>query len=151
MSQQLNAMHPMSLIFLLHIALDVPMAVQGLWSPLSLPFLQLNNTALVFIKMYASLVGGTCVAALLSFNLPEFLPGKRAFAIALCVYHATVSTVLFNAPRFIPHTFGPVFEAYKATPEHVWGCLHGILGLLFAIWWQVTLPYVAAMPRMKAQ
>ena len=43
-----------SIIFLLHIALDVPMAVQGLWSPASLPFLQLNNTALVFIKVRRS-------------------------------------------------------------------------------------------------
>ena len=42
----------------------------------------------------------------------EFLPGKRALAIALCVYHATVSTVLFNAPRFIPHTFGAIAESY---------------------------------------
>ena len=27
------------------------MAVQGLWSPAGLPFMQLNNTALVFIKV----------------------------------------------------------------------------------------------------
>ena len=40
-----------SVVFLLHIALDVPMAIQGLWSPLSLPFLQLNNTTIVFIKV----------------------------------------------------------------------------------------------------
>lgn len=40
-----------SVVFLLHIALDIPMAIQGLWSPLNLPFLQLNNTAIVFIKV----------------------------------------------------------------------------------------------------
>lgn len=40
-----------SVIFLLHIALDVPIAVQGLWSPFSMPFLQLNNTAVVFVKV----------------------------------------------------------------------------------------------------
>lgn len=40
-----------SVIFLLHIALDIPVAIQGLWSPLSLPFMQLNNTAVVFIKV----------------------------------------------------------------------------------------------------
>lgn len=39
-----------SIVFLLHIALDVPMAIQGLWSPLALPFLQMTNTTLVFIK-----------------------------------------------------------------------------------------------------
>lgn len=40
-----------SVIFLLHIALDIPVAIQGLWSPFNLPFLQLNNTAVVFIKV----------------------------------------------------------------------------------------------------
>ena len=47
-----------SVVFLLHIALDVPMAIQGLWSPLSLPFLQLNNTTIVFIKVRCCLPTG---------------------------------------------------------------------------------------------
>ncbi|KAI0716438.1 hypothetical protein C8Q76DRAFT_767555 [Earliella scabrosa] len=144
MAQQFPARHPLSVVFLLHIALDVPMAIQGLWSPLSLPFLQLNNTTIVFIKLYAALVAGTCIAALLCFGLAEFLPGKRALAIALCIYHATCSTVLFNAPRFIPHSFGPVAESWRATPEVVWGTLHGIVGLGFAVWWQATV-HIAAM------
>lgn len=42
----------------------------------------------------------------------EFLPGKRALAIGLCIYHVTCSTVLYNAPRFIPHSFGSFAEAY---------------------------------------
>ena len=42
---------------------------------------------------------------------PEFLPGKRALAIALCVYHTVASTILYQAPRFIPHTFGAWFES----------------------------------------
>lgn len=41
----------------------------------------------------------------------EFLPGKRALAIGLCVYHSVLSTVLYQAPRFIPFSFGPIFEA----------------------------------------
>lgn len=40
-----------SVIFLLHIALDVPIALQGLLSPLNLPFMGLNNTTVVFIKV----------------------------------------------------------------------------------------------------
>ena len=40
-----------SAIFLLHIALEIPVAVQGVWSPSALPFLQLNNTTLVIIKV----------------------------------------------------------------------------------------------------
>jgi hypothetical protein len=40
----------------------------------------------------------------------EFLPGKRAIAIGLCIYHVTCSTVLYNAPRFIPYSLGPLAE-----------------------------------------
>jgi len=43
--------------------------------------------------------------------IPDFLPGKRALAIGLCVYHSIISTVIFQAPRFIPFSFGPTFEA----------------------------------------
>ncbi|KAH9847457.1 hypothetical protein C2E23DRAFT_848537 [Lenzites betulinus] len=145
---QLQVNSPFSVIFLLHIALDVPMAVQGLWSPLNLPFLGLTNTTIVFIKLYAALVTGGCIASLLCFGLPEFLPGKRALAIALCVYHVTCSTVLFNAPRFIPHSFGALAETYRATPEIVWGTLHGLVGLGFAVWWQATVQIAAAMAQV---
>ena len=42
-----------STIFLLHIVLEGPLAFQGWWNPASLPFLGLNNTTLVFIKVCA--------------------------------------------------------------------------------------------------
>ncbi|OSD01412.1 hypothetical protein PYCCODRAFT_1468588 [Trametes coccinea BRFM310] len=148
MSQQVAVGNsPFSVVFLLHIALDVPIAIQGLWSPSSLPFMQLNNTTLVFIKLYAALAAGTCVASLLCFGLPEFLPGKRALAIALGIYHVTCSTILYNAPRFIPHTFGNFAESYRMTPEVVWGTLHGVLGLGFAVWWQATVQQAALMAK----
>jgi len=137
--------HPFSVIFLLHIALDIPMAIQGLWAPTSLPFLQLNNTTAVFIKLYAALVAGMCAAAILAFPLPEFLPGKRALAIGLCIYHVTCSTILYGAPRFIPISLGPLAESYRATPEIVWGTLHGLVGFGFAIWWQATVQMAAAL------
>ncbi|KAI8976675.1 hypothetical protein BD414DRAFT_580382 [Trametes punicea] len=147
MSQAAPPNSPFSIVFLLHIGLDIPMAIQGLWSPMQLPFLQLNNTTIVFIKLYAALVAGTCVMSLLCFGLPEFLPGKRALAIALCIYHVTCSTVLYNAPRFIPHSFGALAESYRVTPEVVWGTLHGLLGLGFAVWWQATVQLAAAMAK----
>lgn len=58
------------------------------------------------VRLYSSL--GT----LFTDPYPEFLPGKRALAIGLCIYHVTCSTVLYNAPRFIPHSFGAMAEAY---------------------------------------
>ncbi|KAI0806260.1 hypothetical protein BC629DRAFT_1486556 [Irpex lacteus] len=150
---QVQLRHPLSVIFLLHIALDIPVVIQGLWTPTGLPFLDLNNTSLVFIKLYAALAGGMCAAALLCFGLPEFLPGKRALAVGLSLYHVTCSTVLFNSPRFIPHSFGPVAESVKATPEHVWGVLHGLIGFGFAMWWQATVQATAMMRNqmMKTQ
>lgn len=39
------------MIFLLHIVLEGPLAFQGWWNPASLPFLGLNNTTLVLIKV----------------------------------------------------------------------------------------------------
>jgi hypothetical protein len=56
-------------------------------------------------------VCGILTAAVYRVN-PEFLPGKRALAIGLCVYHSIASTVLFQAPRFIPYSFGAFAERY---------------------------------------
>ena len=56
-------------------------------------------------------------------NLPiEFLPGKRALAIGLCIYHSIASTILYQAPRFIPYSLGPAFESYVCR-------IHSICGL----------------------
>ncbi|EPQ52107.1 hypothetical protein GLOTRDRAFT_117600 [Gloeophyllum trabeum ATCC 11539] len=147
--QAVAARSPLSLIFMLHIALEIPFVIQGLWAPQALPFIQLNNTTLVMVKLYAALSLGTCIAAFLVFSLPEFLPGKRALAIGLCVYHSLISTVLYQAPRFIPRSFGPLAESYNATPENVWGTLHGIVGLGMVFWWQGTVQYAQLARRAQ--
>ncbi|KAG0696596.1 hypothetical protein DFH29DRAFT_950399 [Suillus ampliporus] len=139
------ARSPLSAVFLLHIALEAPLALQAFWSPQSLPFLQMNNTTVVMLKLYAALVAGSCVTAFLAYPLPEFLPGKRALAIGFCIYHSVVSTILFQTPRFIPHTLGAFFESINLTPEVLWGGFHGVLGLAMVVWWQGTLHYAAAV------
>ncbi|KAL1665174.1 hypothetical protein GGF50DRAFT_53247 [Schizophyllum commune] len=149
--QAISASHPASVVFLLHILTELPLAVQGMLWPSSLPFIQLNNTVVVVMKLYSALVLGTCATALLCWKLPEFLPGKRALAIGLCIYHTALSTVLYQAPRFIPHTFGQFAESLKITPETAWGTLHGVLGLLFVAWWQLTVPIAAAMGQARPQ
>jgi hypothetical protein len=45
-----------SAVFLLHIALEIPLAIQGIWSPAALPFLELNNTTLVMLKVHSGYV-----------------------------------------------------------------------------------------------
>ncbi|KAG1876315.1 hypothetical protein F4604DRAFT_1760848 [Suillus subluteus] len=139
------ARSPLSSVFLLHIALEAPLALQAFWSPQSLPFLQMNNTTVVMLKLYAALVTGSCITAFLAYPLPEFLPGKRALAIGFCIYHSVVSTILFQTPRFIPHTLGPFLESMNLTPEVVWGTFHGLLGVGMVVWWQATLQYAAAV------
>jgi len=149
MSQPGAPQSPLSVVFLLHIALEIPVAIQGIWSPTSLPFMELTNTTLVILKLYAALSLGTCIAAVLCFSLPEFLPGKRALAIGLTVYHCLVSTVLFQAPRIVPFSLGSLFEAYKVTPEVLWGAAHGFVGLGFVFWWQSTVALAAAVRKMQ--
>ncbi|KZS96256.1 hypothetical protein SISNIDRAFT_437964 [Sistotremastrum niveocremeum HHB9708] len=145
MSAQVAGRHPLSVVFLLHCALEAPLAVQALWAPQLLPLIQLNNTTIVLLKLYGALSAGTCLAAFLCFGLPEFLPGKRAFVISLVIYHCICSTVLINAPRIIPKTFGATLESFRFTPEVLWGSLHGTLAVILAIWWQLTLPATRAV------
>ncbi|KAI0064405.1 hypothetical protein BV25DRAFT_1882482 [Artomyces pyxidatus] len=140
---------PLSAVFLLHIALEVPLGIQGIWTPSSLPFLELTNTTLIVLKLYSALLLASCLIAFLCYPLPEFFPGKRAFAIGLCVYHSLVSTVLFQSPRFIPFSFGKSFESYKVTPEILWGTLHGFVGLGMVAWWQGTLVYNQLMRKTQ--
>ncbi|EJD51218.1 hypothetical protein AURDEDRAFT_143099 [Auricularia subglabra TFB-10046 SS5] len=138
------ARSPMSIVFLLHIALEGPFAIQGSFAAPGLPFTEMTNTTVAIIKLYAVLSLASCIAAFLCFGLPEFLPGKRAFAIMLVIYHTVASTILYQAPRFIPISFGPAFESIRVYPESIWGTLHGLLGLGIVFWWQSTLGYVAA-------
>ena len=75
-------------MFLLHIALEVPLVIQGLLFSHTLPFIELNNTVMVVLKvcaivrslgwyptiplnqMYSTLSAASCVMALLCFGLP---------------------------------------------------------------------------------
>ncbi|KAF8679533.1 hypothetical protein RHS04_04660 [Rhizoctonia solani] len=137
--------HPLSVVFLLHIAVEAPFALQGIWAGHSLPFIQLTNTTLVLLKLYSAVLLASCLASLLCFNLPEFLPGKRAFALQLLAYHSIAATVLFQSPRFIPHSLGSVAESASITPEKIWGALHGVVSVLVGLWWQFTLGYAKAL------
>ncbi|KAH9039223.1 hypothetical protein EDB84DRAFT_1478146, partial [Lactarius hengduanensis] len=122
--------------FLLHIAMEIPLAIQGIW---------LNNTAIVVLKMYSSLVLSVCIvrATLLSStDVPEFLPGKRALAIAFACTIDLIDRTL-PSPTLIPFTLGSFFEALL--PKSFWGCAHGFLGLGFVGWWQGTVAYNTMM------
>ncbi|KAF8308263.1 hypothetical protein DL93DRAFT_2087146 [Clavulina sp. PMI_390] len=130
--------HPMNLAFLMHIASEIPLGIQGLLG-VGLPFIEMTNTTVVVLKLYGALIIGSCIAALAVFGLPDLHPGKRAVVIMLVVYHMITSTVLIQAPRFIPLSMGSLAESFKFTPEVAWGSVHGLLSLAFVSWWQMTL------------
>jgi hypothetical protein len=44
------ARSPLTVVYLLHVALEMPVAIQGMLLPYQLPFLEMNNTALVLLK-----------------------------------------------------------------------------------------------------
>jgi hypothetical protein len=47
----MSGRHPLSVLYLLHIALEIPLAMKGIWSPHTLPFMEMNNTTLVMLKV----------------------------------------------------------------------------------------------------
>ncbi|TDL22821.1 hypothetical protein BD410DRAFT_199812 [Rickenella mellea] len=128
---------PLTDVFLLHVALELPLAIRGLYSPRALPLRELNNTVLVLLKLYASLSLASCLLALGAYPIPDWVPSKRGFALTLTLYHTIASIVLVRSPRFIHMSLGASFERYKVTPELVWGGAHGFLSLAF-VWWQTT-------------
>jgi len=140
-----DARSPLSVIYLLHIALEAPLAIQGMWAPYNLPFLDMNNTSLIIVKLYAMLLVASCVVAFLVYPLPEFLPGKRATSLGFLIYHTMAATALFQAARFIPHTFGNMAESIKIYPETLWAAGHAVLSIGFGLWWQGTLAYARAI------
>ncbi|KAG8831053.1 hypothetical protein FRC17_003786 [Serendipita sp. 399] len=105
----------------------------------------MSNTTLLVLKLYAGFLLASFLAALMCWKLPEFLPGKRAFALQLCLYHTIATTALLHTPRFIPITLGATPESLGVTIERIWCAMHGLLSAAFALWWHITLPYAVAL------
>ena len=69
---------------------------------------------------HAQLLGTSLIAssvtAVLCFGLPDYLPGKRAFAVQLLIFHAIVSALWLQADPVV---------------------LHGLLSLVISGWYVV--------------
>lgn len=85
---------------------------------------------------------------LLLYGLPDYLPGKRAAAILLLLYHGAASSILLNAEPFVAFAFSPQLAKHGVRVETIFGVAHGILSLLTVSWWQASLSSVrgAAAP-----
>lgn len=160
-----------NIIWLLHAATEAPVAFIGLFFTHSLSFKdKINNTTAVIIKvsfrtasfalrlksstdyvapfflvqLYATLALSLSIICILLYGLPDYLPGKRAAAILLLLYHGVASSVLLNAEPFIDFAFADVLAKHGVRVETVAGVAHGFMSLMTVSWWQASLGAVRA-------
>ncbi|CDR88504.1 uncharacterized protein SPSC_04331 [Sporisorium scitamineum] len=135
----------LNIIWLLHAALEGPVSFIGLFFTRSLHFKDdITNTVAVIIKLYATLALSLSIICMLLYGLPDYLPGKRAAAILLLLYHGVASSVLLNADPFIDFAFPEILAKHGVTVEAVAGVAHGFMSLLTVSWWQASLGAVRA-------
>ncbi|EST04975.1 hypothetical protein PSEUBRA_005776 [Kalmanozyma brasiliensis GHG001] len=140
-----SAFSALNIIWLLHAALEGPVAFIGLFLTRGLAFKdEINNTTAVIIKLYATLSLALSIVCILLYGLPDYLPGKRAAAILLLLYHGVASSVLLNAEPFIDFAFPALLAKHGVRVESVAGVAHGFLSLLTVSWWQASLSAVRA-------
>lgn len=92
---------------------------------------------------------------MLAFGLPDYLPGKRAFAAQLLFYHGLVSVVFLQANPSIlnvalPDWLTALLPAVEFPLTKAIGILHGVLALLISGWWQDTVPTVQRAQQQSA-
>lgn len=80
------------------------------------------------------------IAAVLCFGLPDYLPGKRAFAVELLFFHALMSAVFLQAsPSILAVTFPKWAAEYLPAPDKIpftkiIGVVHGLISLVVSGW-----------------
>lgn len=94
--------------------------------------------------MFSALSLSLSLICLLLYGLPDYLPGKRAAAIMLLLYHGAASSILLNAEPFIDFAFPDVLAKAGVRVETISGVAHGLLSLLMVSWWQASLGAVKA-------
>ncbi|CBQ73689.1 conserved hypothetical protein [Sporisorium reilianum SRZ2] len=135
----------LNIIWLLHAALEGPISFIALFFTRSLQFKdEITNTMAIVLKLYATLSLSLSIICMLLYGLPDYLPGKRAAAILLLLYHGVASSVLLNAEPFIDFAFPQMLAKHGVTVEAVAGVAHGFMSLLTVSWWQASLGAVRA-------
>ena len=90
----------MTYLILVHIALEIPVAIQGVWTPSNLPFLQLNNTAAVIIlkegKLYENYLLGSLDDIAICLAPVSVLPHRSAILRTVYVSKSLPFTYLSN-------------------------------------------------------
>ncbi|SPO26761.1 uncharacterized protein UTRI_04070_B [Ustilago trichophora] len=144
-SQGASVFSALNILWLLHAALEGPISFIALFFTDSLQFKdEITNTMAVVIKLYATLALSLSIVCILLYGLPDYLPGKRAAAILLLLYHGVASSVLLNAEPFINFAFPEALAKQGVRVETVAGVAHGLLSLITVSWWQASLGAVRA-------
>jgi len=94
--------------------------------------------------MFSALSLSLAIICLLLYGLPDYLPGKRAAAIMLLLYHGAASSILLNAEPFIEFAFHESLAKHGVRVETIAGVAHGLLSLITVSWWQASLGAVKA-------
>lgn len=95
-------------------------------------------------QLYATLALSLSIICILLYGLPDYLPGKRAAAILLLLYHGVASSILLNAEPFIDFAFADALSKHGVRVETIAGVAHGFMSLMTVSWWQSSLGAVRA-------
>ncbi|WFD04981.1 hypothetical protein MVES1_000306 [Malassezia vespertilionis] len=79
-----------NLFWLVHVIIELPMGLIGFFAPFEIPLHGITPTAALPIRLLACFLIASSVACVLVAGLPDYLPGKRAFAIQIMLFHALV-------------------------------------------------------------
>lgn len=148
-----NKLSVWNVFWLLHVAVEVPVAVLAYVRPDAFQLAGLTPATMLVMKLLATLLITSSIAALLCFSLPDYLPGKRALAIQIFLFHGLITlvflytepgVVLYEPPRFLLE-FLPFLQHVRNTT--IIAGVHGVVALAGMAWWQATIPLVQAIAR----
>ncbi|WFD42967.1 hypothetical protein MPSI1_001618 [Malassezia psittaci] len=154
---------PYNVFWLVHVIMELPMGILAFLSPADLPVRDLTPSTVLLARVLGAFLIASSISSLLMFGLPDFLPGKRAAAVQLLLFHAIVSSIYLQLDNDVLHVQLPAVLANnshvqeilsKVSISSIVGILHGVLSLLITVWWQATIPQVkgaAQMAHAKSQ
>ncbi|PKI85794.1 hypothetical protein MVES_000287 [Malassezia vespertilionis] len=127
-----------NLFWLVHVIIELPMGLIGFFAPFEIPLHGITPTAALPIRLLACFLIASSVACVLVAGLPDYLPGKRAFAIQIMLFHALVGLVFLHLdPAVLRATLPPQVIAFvpvlaRAPLPKLVAILHGLISLLGA-------------------
>lgn len=153
-----NRLSAFNVFWLLHVFLELPVAMLAYIHPYAFPLANVTESTVLIMKLLATFILTSCVGCLLCFMLPDYLPGKRALALQLFLFHGIVAIlfwllppgiVLYKLPVFVLNLF-PLLEQ---VPNTVFiGSAHAVVSFVGVCWWQATIPTVQALTaRLKTE